>query len=135
MSSVLARKVFLKRIGHVFVFSIVLLLGRLFGGFLFRFLRMERFAQLNLKKIKNDFYSGNEFFVEKSGPNIRVLSRKCPHLGCTVQRAEGEQKIICPCHGSTFTLQGKYINGPANKDLQALSYQKIMPDSIKIRLP
>lgn len=135
MSSLFSRKKFLKRIGQVFALGVVLLLGRLFGGFLLRFLKTERFAQLDLKRMKTDFYSGGEFFAEKTPQGLLVLSRTCPHLRCTLQKAEGEQKIVCPCHGSTFTLQGKYINGPANKDMQVLSFKEIAPGRIKIRLP
>jgi len=51
------------------------------------------------------------------GRSIRLSSR-CPHLGCTVQRdSEG---FVCPCHGSRFDLEGRWLSGPAKRDLQRL---------------
>jgi len=135
MSSVLARKAFLKRIGQVFVFGIVVLIGRLFGGLMVRFLKTERYAELNLNQMKNDFYSAGEFFAEQTPQGLRVLSRRCPHLGCTLQKEDSGEKIVCPCHGSTFTLQGKYISGPAHKDMQTLSFRKTGAQRLNIRLP
>ena len=134
MSSVLARKAFLKRMGRVFVFGIMTLILRLFGGFLSRFLKTERYTELFLDKIKGGFFSGEEFFAEKSSQGLRVLSRKCPHLGCTLQKKDAQNKIVCPCHGSTFTEEGKYISGPAQKDMTLLSFSKTAPDRVKIRL-
>jgi Rieske Fe-S protein len=44
------------------------------------------------------------------------LSAVCPHAGCTVSKVDGAQ-VICPCHGSTFGLDGEVITGPATKPL------------------
>ena len=54
--------------------------------------------------------------VNKNG-KFFALSLICPHLGCTVKVVN--QYIICPCHGSKFLHTGKYISGPAKKDLIA----------------
>ncbi|MBI4420363.1 MAG: Rieske (2Fe-2S) protein [Gemmatimonadetes bacterium] len=45
-----------------------------------------------------------------------VLSSICTHLSCTV-RVEGTE-LRCPCHGSTFDLEGKVLLGPATRPLQ-----------------
>ncbi len=134
MSSVLARKAFLKRMGQVFIFGSVVLMMRLFGGFLSRFLKTERYAELILNKIHNDFYSAEEYFAIGKIESIRILSRKCPHLGCTLQKNDAQNTIVCPCHGSTFTGKGKYVSGPAQKDMTLLSFSKTEPDRIKIKL-
>ena len=28
-----------------------------------------------------------------------------------------DKKIVCPCHGANFTLNGQPVSGPANKPL------------------
>lgn len=44
------------------------------------------------------------------------LSAVCPHAGCAVSKVDGAQ-VICPCHGSTFGLDGAVITGPARDPL------------------
>ncbi|MBI2616341.1 MAG: ubiquinol-cytochrome c reductase iron-sulfur subunit [Gemmatimonadetes bacterium] len=45
-----------------------------------------------------------------------VVSPICTHLACTVN-VEGTQ-IRCPCHGSTFDLEGNVLQGPATQPLR-----------------
>jgi Rieske Fe-S protein len=46
------------------------------------------------------------------------FSTTCPHQGCAVSRIEGAS-LVCPCHGSTFALDGSVTQGPAKKGLTA----------------
>jgi len=46
-----------------------------------------------------------------------AVSRKCTHLGCRLNFNEQENLLICPCHQSRFTRQGKRVSGPARRDL------------------
>jgi cytochrome b6-f complex iron-sulfur subunit len=72
---------------------------------------------------------------DKAGAYL-ALSRKCPHLGCTVPYVEsftfpdpdnGQQPVTgwfrCPCHGSTYSDSGRRVFGPAPRsmDLFALT--------------
>ena len=50
-----------------------------------------------------------------------VLSSYCTHLGCRIQTYENGQ-LICPCHGSTFDLEGYPTKGPASRPLEKLAY-------------
>jgi len=50
-----------------------------------------------------------------------VLSSYCTHLGCRIQTYENGQ-LICPCHGSTFNLEGVPTKGPATNPLKKLAY-------------
>lgn len=45
-----------------------------------------------------------------------ALSPICTHLGCTVD-IEGE-RLVCPCHGSTYDRAGRVLVGPAERDLR-----------------
>jgi cytochrome b6-f complex iron-sulfur subunit len=42
-----------------------------------------------------------------------ALSRVCTHLGCLVNYDRSVDRLICPCHGANFTIEGKVISGPA----------------------
>ncbi len=53
------------------------------------------------------FQDDNGFF--------KALSSRCTHLGCQVRPARNF--LTCPCHGSTFDLQGGVVRGPAQKPL------------------
>jgi cytochrome b6-f complex iron-sulfur subunit len=46
-----------------------------------------------------------------------ALSAICTHAGCTVRYAAGSRDVVCPCHGSTFELDGTVTNGPALEPL------------------
>ncbi len=65
----------------------------------------------------------SRFFIIKEHNSLRVLSRKCPHLGCTVNMNLERGHIQCPCHGSRFTLNGKYLQGPARADLKEVAFK------------
>jgi Rieske Fe-S protein len=47
-----------------------------------------------------------------------AFSTTCPHQGCAVSAVEGAS-IVCPCHGSTFALDGSVIRGPAQTGLES----------------
>ncbi|MCA9653494.1 MAG: Rieske 2Fe-2S domain-containing protein [Myxococcales bacterium] len=51
---------------------------------------------------------------------VRVLSLRCPHLGCTVRWDNDEQVLRCPCHGSRFDDRGSVLEGPAKQALTVL---------------
>lgn len=49
---------------------------------------------------------------------IKAFSLECTHLGCQVEFKK--TKLICPCHGSEFALDGTVLKGPADRALQPL---------------
>jgi glycine/D-amino acid oxidase-like deaminating enzyme/nitrite reductase/ring-hydroxylating ferredoxin subunit len=51
--------------------------------------------------------------------NLHACSATCTHMGCIVHWNSAEKSWDCPCHGSRFNYDGKVIQGPANKDLEA----------------
>lgn len=44
--------------------------------------------------------------------------KRCPHMGCPLIYNDLENTFDCPCHGSRFSYQGKYIIGPSKKNLK-----------------
>ena len=47
--------------------------------------------------------------------SFSAVSPVCTHLGCTVE-IEGE-RLVCPCHGSTYDRRGTVLQGPAQQSL------------------
>jgi cytochrome b6-f complex iron-sulfur subunit len=46
-----------------------------------------------------------------------ILYGVCTHLGCLPKWNPTNHRFECPCHGSKFELNGKYIEGPAPRSL------------------
>ena len=55
------------------------------------------------------------YLVRVNGDSFRALSSKCSHQGCTVRLLAGF--FQCPCHGSTYSIEGEVVRGPANQPL------------------
>lgn len=66
------------------------------------------------------FLPAQKVFVEVLRGRVRCMTSICTHLGCTVNAVEVGFK--CPCHGSTYDLDGKNTGGPAPLPL---TYYKI----------
>jgi menaquinol-cytochrome c reductase iron-sulfur subunit len=50
-------------------------------------------------------------YVQKTGPNsVRVLNAVCPHLGCSVGYNATSKGYFCPCHKSSFAVDGKILD-------------------------
>ena len=49
---------------------------------------------------------------------VSALSAVCPHLGCAI--GWDDKSYLCPCHDSTFGIDGARIKGPAERGLDPL---------------
>jgi Rieske Fe-S protein len=66
------------------------------------------------------FYDG--FIVVNNGDETAVYSSSCTHLGCEINKIENG-KLVCPCHGSLFDINGNAVKGPAYRSLKKLPYK------------
>jgi cytochrome b6-f complex iron-sulfur subunit len=53
--------------------------------------------------------------------NYSAALMKCTHRGCELNVGGGIYN--CPCHGSEFSITGKVLEGPADKDLLTFKTQ------------
>lgn len=53
---------------------------------------------------------GSVYLSRTASGEISCFNARCPHLGCTVQYKDGDQKYACPCHDSAFELDGSRLN-------------------------
>jgi len=63
----------------------------------------------------------DDFIVVNKDGQTKVFSSHCTHLGCNINKTEGD-KLICPCHGSAFNTDGNAIKGPAVRPLDSKSF-------------
>ena len=57
------------------------------------------------------------YLVKVDEEEILALSEVCSHLGCRVPFITENDQFECPCHGSKFTREGDYIEGPAPRGM------------------
>lgn len=66
---------------------------------------------------------GSVHLLRQKGDNtVRALNATCPHAGCLVPFHAERQCFHCPCHNSTFALDGTRLdaNSPSPRDMDAL---------------
>ena len=62
----------------------------------------------------------NVWAVKHSDTDVAVFSPVCPHLGCQVAFDKQKNIFACPCHDSTFSVDGARLGGPAPRGLDSL---------------
>jgi len=67
------------------------------------------------------FNSQQLVWIMKNGSSLVVYSAICPHLGCTINAADGG--FICPCHGSAWDRDGRKLGGPTPRGMDTLEYR------------
>ena len=63
------------------------------------------------------FRQGQLFLVRRNDGGFLAVSLKCSHLGCSIAWNEAEKKFICPCHSSSFDINGDVLHPPAPRAL------------------
>jgi len=71
-------------------------------------------AELEERTLAGAQANGTGILLVRSGETIHALSDTCSHRGCALHEGELDgDTVICPCHGSTFGLDGSIVKGPA----------------------
>ena len=98
-----------------------------------------RLKQITLKKSEIPAGEARELafggvpaiIINRPGKGFIAFSRVCSHLGCLVDYNKTQSRIICPCHGAIFDLEGNVISGPPPKPLPKLPL-KVESESLVI---
>ena len=72
------------------------------------------------KKLRPDVYDSGNVPFPAVVLGFALLSPICPHLGCRPDWHPEISKFVCPCHGSTYSLEGEHLTGPATRGLDPL---------------
>ena len=67
----------------------------------------------------------DDFIIINQNNQTQVFRAHCTHLGCKINQATNG-KLVCPCHGSEYDLNGQVLKGPAYKSLHIM--QAIIAD-------
>jgi menaquinol-cytochrome c reductase iron-sulfur subunit len=78
----------------------------------FRRTRVDGWRVLNEKS--------TAWVLRKDDQNVVAFAPQCTHLGCAYHWDEKENNFLCPCHTSTFSIDGKVLSGPAPRPLDRL---------------
>jgi cytochrome b6-f complex iron-sulfur subunit len=71
--------------------------------------------------ILQDFFAKDPVMVVRDPEDknvIHAVNALCTHQQCLVNWQKDKSVFVCPCHGSTFAPDGKYLQGPAKNALQ-----------------
>jgi Rieske Fe-S protein len=115
----ITRKQFLKQLSWL-----IALPYAVFAGISFKQnARINRAKDIRIPlEINNGVTFRDGLIIVKNDKKTEFLSAKCTHLGCNIHSVENN-KLVCPCHGSRFTLSGKCIKGPAREPLKKMEYE------------
>lgn len=59
-------------------------------------------------------------YLRRSGEkNVEALNVVCPHAGCFIDFRSNEKDFFCPCHNSSFSINGK-ISDPKSPSPRAM---------------
>jgi cytochrome b6-f complex iron-sulfur subunit len=71
------------------------------------------------------FRGGRFYLARLDDGGYLALSLRCTHLGCSIVWEEKPKRFVCPCHASSFDLDGSVRNPPAPR---ALDYYPVVID-------
>lgn len=91
----------------------------------FKIPRRPKLVKVDKALKKGGFIIEADFIIFDTDSKPIAVSRKCTHLGCTLNYHELEKMLICPCHQSRFDKNGKRLAGPARRNLDTFAISEI----------
>lgn len=64
-----------------------------------------------------------------------ILDAECRHASCVVPPYDKFFGIHCPCHGSTYDIDGSILNGPTQFPLRRYQFEFDGDDTLNIKVP
>lgn len=66
-----------------------------------------------------------KLWMSASPEGVTAIYKVCTHLGCLYSWSDQADRFVCPCHGSQFERDGKFITGPAPRSLDRFPIQVV----------
>ncbi len=67
--------------------------------------------------MKKVVIGGKPAGIIRINEKLYALSLICTHLGCIVSWHPEEKRLICPCHGGLYDINGSVLGGPPPRPL------------------
>lgn len=83
------------------------------------------FPAVNASPTENNL---GKFWMVNTDQGIQAIYKVCTHLGCLYFWDDLSRRFACPCHGSQFEYNGKWIAGPAPRDLDRFAFEILDAD-------
>ena len=81
--------------------------------------------------LPDGIYFHERVILVKKGVEFRLLSSKCTHLGCKINKSEAGQ-LVCPCHGSRYDEAGVPVKGPAVDPLPEIPFSVTREEGVLV---
>jgi Rieske Fe-S protein len=78
-------------------------------------IRRDDFTNSNYKIVRSSLLNNSIFILKKNDLDYSAHLMKCTHNGAGL--SVSGSSLMCPLHGSTFTMEGDVIKGPAKAAL------------------
>ena len=92
-------------------------------------------SRLENGKLTQASLDGVSIAIVRTGGRVHAMLDRCSHRGCSLHEGKFEgNTITCPCHGSSFRLDGTIVKGPATSPQPSLDV-RITSGRVEIRGP
>lgn len=72
--------------------------------------------------------AAGRFWLVNTEEGLLAIYKVCTHLGCLYKWVPVNDRFECPCHGSKFSREGEYREGPAPRNLDRFVIEAVDAD-------
>jgi len=76
---------------------------------------------------------GGVYVRKEEDGSLSCLNARCPHLGCTIQFQTSKRDFLCPCHASSFAIDGERSNKIPPRNLDHLEVEIRNEDEVWVK--
>jgi len=96
-----------------------------FAGKWFGIEKLQSLANIEKGESKIVKHDGETMALYKDHDGkLHAVNPVCTHLKCSVVFNEAEHTWDCPCHGARYSVEGKVVTAPADRDLEIIEIKK-----------
>jgi len=93
-------------------------------------------VQMDIQDAWNKFPDrqvGSVFLSRNEDGELKCFSCVCPHLGCTINYEDKAKLYVCPCHASSFKLDGERENQIPPRSMDPLEVRVNEKNEVEVK--